>query len=105
MKVTVLTHLEREDDEKSYDVVIDQVTAALRELGHEANILGSRGDLRKLVDGVKAQQPDVVFNLMESFGSTLFGAVGVAGLLDLMEIPHTGGGPGEYYLQEDKALT
>ena len=30
--------------------------------------------------------------------------MGVAGVLDLLEIPYTGGGPGELYLQEDKAL-
>lgn len=105
MRVTVLTHLEREDDEKSHDIVITHVADALRELGHEPSILGTHGDLRKLIEGVQTHKPDLVFNLMESFGSTLFGAVGVAGLLDLLEIPHTGGGPGEYYLQEDKALT
>lgn len=105
MKITIVTHLEREDDAKSYDVVIDHVHDALRELGHEPMILGTHGDLRKIIDGVREQKPDLVFNLMESFGSTLFGAVGVAGLLDLLGIPHTGGGPGEYYLQEDKALT
>ncbi len=105
MKVTVLTHLEREDDPKSYDVVIDHVCDALRELGHVPTVLGTHGDLRRIVDGLREQKPDLVFNLMESFGKTLFGAVGVAGMLDLFEIPHTGGGPGEYYLQEDKALT
>jgi D-alanine-D-alanine ligase len=105
MKITVLTHLEREDDEKSYDVVVDHVHDALLQLGHDASILGVHGDLRKLIDGVQSSRPDLVFNVMESFGSTLFGAVGVAGLLDLLGVPHTGGGPGEYYLQEDKALT
>jgi D-alanine-D-alanine ligase len=105
MKIVVLTHLEREDDAKSYDVVIDQVHEALTQLGHESSILGVHGDTRKLIDGIENARPDLVFNIMESFGSTLFGAVGVAGLLDLLSIPHTGGGPGEYYLQEDKALT
>ena len=30
--------------------------------------------------------------------------MGVAGVLDLLQIPYTGGGPGELYLQEDKTL-
>ena len=50
-------------------------------------------------------KPDLVFNLMESFGDGLFGAVGVVGFLDLLGLPYTGGGPGEFYVQEDKALT
>src|SRR5262249_21280540 len=42
---------------------------------------------------------------METFGTTHLGLVGFAGLLQLLGIPFTGGGPGEYFLQEDKALT
>ena len=30
--------------------------------------------------------------------------MGVTGILDLLQLPYTGGGPGELYLQEDKAL-
>src|SRR3954463_10294680 len=41
---------------------------------------------------------------MEMFGDNLRGDVGVAGLLDLIGIPFTGGGPGELYLREDKGL-
>lgn len=42
---------------------------------------------------------------MEMFGRDLFGDVGLVGLLDLLEIPYTGGGPGELYLRQDKGLT
>ena len=31
--------------------------------------------------------------------------MGVTGVLDLLQVPYTGGGPGELYLQEDKALS
>ena len=55
--------------------------------------------------GLRRRKPDLVFNLMETFGDTQLGAVGVAGLLDLLGLPYTGGGPGEIYIQEDKALT
>ncbi len=50
------------------------------------------------------RKPDLVFNLMETFGDGQLGAVGVAGFLDLLGLPYTGGGPGEFYIQEDKAL-
>ena len=105
MKITVLTHLEKERDDKSYDVVIDQVAETLRESGHDVEIFGVHADIEKLIVGIDERKPELVFNLMETFGKTQLGAVGVVGILDLLGFPYTGGGPGEYYLQEDKAIT
>src|SRR5215471_16305395 len=104
MKITVLTYLEHEDDAK-YDDVVEQVAATLKGKGHSVSILGVHGDVRKLIVGLARRKPDLVFNLMEMFGDNLQGDVAVAGLLDLVGIPHTGGGAGEYYLQQDKALS
>jgi D-alanine-D-alanine ligase len=103
MKITVLTGLEK-DDPKSYDVVADQVAAALNEKGHTASVLGVYDDLRKLVSDLARQQPDLVFNLLESFGKSNSGDIGVAGVLDLLGLHYTGGGPGELYLRQDKGL-
>lgn len=103
MKITILTYLEKEGDEK-LDGVVEQVAEALRAGGHTVSILGVHGDVRKLIVGIARKKPDLIFNLMEMFGDNLCGDVAVAGLLDLLRIPHTGGGPGEYYLQQDKAL-
>jgi D-alanine-D-alanine ligase len=103
MNITVLTYLESEDDKK-YDVVVDQVASALKEGGHKVSILGIHGDVKKLVAGLSRRKPDLIFNLMEMFAENLFGEVGVAGLLDLLGIPFTGCGPGEFYLRQDKAL-
>ncbi len=103
MNITVLTHLEKEGD-KEHDVVVDQVALALRKNKHKVSILGVHADIKKLINGLTRRKPDLVFNLMETFGTTQMGAVGVVGLLDLLELRFTGGGPGEYYLQEDKAL-
>ena len=104
MNITVLTHLEKEGD-KEHDVVVDQVARALRKNKHKVSILGIHADIKKLIGGLTRRKPDLVFNLMETFGPTQMGAVGLVGLLDLLELRYTGGGPGEYYLQEDKALT
>jgi D-alanine-D-alanine ligase len=104
MKITILTHLEKEHTDE-HDVVVDQVSDALRGAGHKVSILGVHGDLLKLRTGLMRRKPDLVFNLMETFGDTQLGAVGLAGLLDLLGLPYTGGGPGEIYIQEDKALT
>lgn len=105
MKITILTHLQKEEKERSYDKVVNQVAAALRENQHEVDIFGVHGDARKLIDGLEERKPDLVFNLMETFGKTQLGAVGLVGLLDILGVPYTGVGPGEMYLQEDKAVT
>jgi D-alanine-D-alanine ligase len=103
MNVTILTYLEQENAAE-HDVVVDQVAKALRQGGHKPSILGVHGDIGKLVRGVRRRKPDLVFNLMETFGDTQLGSVGVVGLLDLLGVPYTGGGPGEFHVQEDKAL-
>jgi D-alanine-D-alanine ligase len=104
MNITVLHHLEREGD-PAHDVVVDQVSEALKESGHKVSVLGVHGDLVKLRAGMLRRKPELIFNLMETFGDNELGAVGLVGYLDLLGIPYTGGGPGEIYIQEDKALT
>jgi D-alanine-D-alanine ligase len=104
MQVTVLTYVEREG-QTTYDPVVTQVEAALRAAKHKVKILGVHGEVNQLIDGLRAQKPRLVFNLMEMFGKNVLGDVAVAGGLQLLDIVHTGGGPGELYLRQDKALT
>jgi len=104
MKVTVLTHLEKENDSE-LDVVVKQVVRALKRRGHNPSVLAVHGDLRKLLSGVSRRKPSAIFNLMETFGDNELGAAGLSGVLELLSVPYTGGGPGEISLQEDKALT
>lgn len=104
MKITVLTGLEKPDP-KSYDVVADQVAAALTKKGHKASILGVYDDVSKLVSGISRRKPDLIFNLLESFGGkSTAGDFAIAGVLDLLGTRYTGGGPGELYLRQDKGL-
>jgi D-alanine-D-alanine ligase len=104
MKITVLTYLEHEGDKK-HDIVVDQVARALKQAKHKVSVLGVHGDIGKFRTGLMRRKPDLVFNLMETFGANQLGAVGVVGFLDLLGLPYTGGGPGEFYIQEDKGLT
>ncbi|MFY9820026.1 MAG: ATP-grasp domain-containing protein [Thermoanaerobaculia bacterium] len=103
MKITVLTGLEKPDP-KSYDVVADQVAAALAKKGHKTSVLGVHDDVRKLVSGLSRRKPDLIFNLLESFGKSTAGDFAIAGVLDLLGVRYTGGGPGELYLRQDKGL-
>lgn len=104
MKITVLGYLDKEGGDIA-DVVVGQVAEALRQGGHKVSIFGVHGDPRKLLSGLQRRRPELVFNLMEMFGDNLLGAVPIVGTLDLLGLAYTGAGPGEYYLQEDKALT
>jgi D-alanine-D-alanine ligase len=106
MKITVLTYLDSEDENsKEYDPVVPQVARTLRGLGHRVSVLGVHGDVKRLISGLSRRRPDLVFNLMEMFGENVFGDIPVTGLLDLLGLRHTGSGPGELYLSQDKGLT
>jgi D-alanine-D-alanine ligase len=106
MKITVLTYLDSEDENsKEFDAVVPQVAKALRTLGHRVSILGTHGDVKRLIAGLSRRRPDLVFNMMEMFGENVFGDIPVAGLLDLLGVKYTGSGPGELYLSQDKGLT
>jgi D-alanine-D-alanine ligase len=105
MNITILTGLEKQGD--ACDPVVDQVAGALRENNHEVSILKVYKDVREIVDGLdggKGEKPELVFNLLESFGTNTAGDVAVTGLLDLLGVRYTGGGPGELYLRQDKGL-
>ena len=104
MRITILAYLAKGEDEP--DAVVAHVRAALGEKGHEPTVLTLYDDVAKLAAELKASKPELVFNLVEDFGAEILGGlIGVTGVLDLLQIPYTGGGPGELYLQADKALS
>jgi len=103
MNVTILTYLEKDGGDIT-DTSVAHIEEALKALKHQVSILAIHGDLQDLIAGLAKQKPDLVFNLMEMFGKNWQGDVGVAGLLQLLEYKFTGGGPGEFYLRQDKGL-
>jgi D-alanine-D-alanine ligase len=104
MKITVLTYVEKEQS-TAYDAVVPQIVEGLRKQGHQTSILGVHADVKRLFSGLARRRPDLVFNVAEDFGDDSSGAVLIAAALQLSGVPFTGGGPGELYLQQDKALT
>ena len=103
MKITIITYLEREDA-KEHDIVVDQVSKALKANKHAPSVVGVHGDVRKLISGLARRKPDLVYNLMEMFGANVRADVPIAGLLDLLGYRYTGGGPSELALRQDKGL-
>jgi D-alanine-D-alanine ligase len=103
MRITVLTNVDKEGS-KAWDVVVDQVAAALRANKHKVLILPVHRDIKKMITALRRQQPELVFNLLEELDGVPDGNLGICGVLDLLRLPYTGCGPGEYYLGQDKAL-
>jgi D-alanine-D-alanine ligase len=81
------------------------VLTTLRELGHEAAIVGVRSDLEKIRTAVADFKPDIVFNLLEEFHDQPLYDQNVVSLLELIPVPYTGCNPRGMILARDKALT
>ena len=73
MDITVLAYLE--PDDKEPDIAVRQVAAGLAERGHKTSILTIRHDVNELIAGLKQRKPQLVFNLVESFGDDIIGGV------------------------------
>lgn len=103
MKISVLAYLDA--GAKEPDVAIEQVSQALKEGGHQVSLVVIHDDVKQMVSDLADSKPELVFNLVESFGKEIIGGqLGATAVLDLLQLPYTGSGPGELYLQEDKAL-
>jgi D-alanine-D-alanine ligase len=94
----------RKQLESSEEAEFD-VARALIGLGHDVRLLGFRSDLDQLVSGLKAEKPDLVFNLTERFRNLSSLDYGVAAILQMLDIPFTGADPTGLILARDKALT
>ena len=69
---------------------IESIATALRDLGHEVEMLG---DGRELLERLLADPPDFVFNLAEGQGISRSREARVPAVLDMLGIPYTGSDP------------
>jgi D-alanine-D-alanine ligase len=90
--------------EPPVDPVIAQITETLGALGHRASTLALTGKLEPLVDGLRRAEPELVFNLAESFGGKSALESNVAALLNLAGLRYTGSSPAGLLLAGDKSL-
>jgi len=81
------------------------VRAGLLDLGHDVRMLGSSGDVTPIRVAIKRFQPDVVFNLLESFHDVPTYDSYVTSYLELLRQPYTGCNPRGLLLTRDKALS
>lgn len=80
------------------------VMSALQRLGHEVGTLPVFNNVLAVVDALRSNKPDVVFNLMESVHRDRAHEPNVPALLELMKVRYTGAGPEALLLSKDKAV-
>jgi len=81
------------------------VYEALLANGYQVSLLGLFDDISLLLEEIKENKPDVVFNLAEVFNQKSHLDKNVASLLEMMDIPYTGGSPGSLFICNDKGLS
>lgn len=90
-----------EQDWKPVKSVID----ALKELGHEVRPFGIYDEILPLVELLKKEPPDLVFNLADSFKGDRHFEADLAGLLELSGVPFTGCPPQALSLCHTKSFS
>ncbi len=80
------------------------VLHSLCRLGHAVETLAVFDDVVPIVEMVKSFDPDVVFNLTESFHDSRIHEPSIPALLSLLKVRYTGSGPDGLMLCKDKAL-
>lgn len=71
----------------------EDIEAALRSLGYETSIFNMSDDLDRFLAYLKAMQPDIIFNMVESLGEDAIHEMHVAGVYELLDFQYTGAGP------------
>jgi D-alanine-D-alanine ligase len=90
--------------EPPVDPVIEQLSTALETLNHEVPRVSTDADVVPVVTALRKLQPDLVFNLGESFAGRSALESNVAALLNLLDLRYTGSSPAGLLLAGDKTL-
>ncbi len=79
-------------DMSEYGVLdeVKSVERALKPLEHNTKIVPFALDITKLIDELRENRPDIIFNLCESVDGDPTQEMNIAGLYELMKIPYTG---------------
>jgi D-alanine-D-alanine ligase len=81
------------------------VLDALRENGYQVSVIGLYNDLSPLLEEIRENRPDVIFNMADVFNETTQFDKNIAALLELFGIPYTGSSTGCLFVCNDKALS
>jgi D-alanine-D-alanine ligase len=87
------------------DPVLGQIATALDASGHTSMRVCVPADPQPVIDALRDGQPDLIFNVAESFGGKSALESNVAALLNLLGCRYTGSSPTGLLLAGDKTLT
>jgi D-alanine-D-alanine ligase len=87
------------------DPVVEHVSHALTELGHQTVTIGVHDRVFDLLKAIEDAQADLVFNVCETFADDYRLEVNVAALMEMARIRFTGSGTAGLLLAQDKILT
>src|SRR5437764_10527336 len=85
--------------------LLDAPDAALSENGHTPRRIAVDDSVEPVIAALRDPQPDLVFNLAESFRGISALESNVAALLNLLDLRYTGSSPAGLILAGDKTLT
>jgi len=81
------------------------VYKTLCKIGYNVKMLGLHNDITKLIDVVKAFEPDIVYNLAEVFNQQSRYEKNIVAVLEMLGVPYTGSSSTSLMICNDKALT
>ncbi len=69
---------------------MQDIKGALDELGYRTSVMNVDGDIFRLIDYLRSEKPDLIFNLVECVENESQQEMNVAGIYELLKIPYTG---------------
>lgn len=72
---------------------MQDIKKALNALGYRATTFNVDGNIFNLIDHLRGEKPDLIFNLVECVENESDQEMNVAGMYELLKIPYTGAGP------------
>ena len=72
---------------------MEDIRTALQSLGYKASIFNVDSNVFRLIDFLREERPDLVFNIVECVENESIQEMNVAGIYELLKIPYTGGNP------------
>ncbi|HKO14708.1 MAG TPA: ATP-grasp domain-containing protein [Gemmatimonadaceae bacterium] len=91
--------------EPPVDPVLQQLRESLEAAAHSVMLVSVGGEVEPLVHALRRAEPDLVFNIAESFRGKSSLESNVAALLNLLGLRYTGSSPSGLFLAGDKTLT
>ncbi len=72
---------------------VDTIVEVLTEVGYNVSTLLAGADISKLMEKLREDKPDLIFNFCESIEDNSYQEMNVAGLYELLGLRYTGSGP------------